>query len=99
MEEEKASEKAERTEKRRTKRKSEVINKMCEIECQYKQNCISYPHKCNTCSNNKTQKKDYYVPENPWYPWYPYYPYYWQTTISVYSDDAKTDFYTTCGEK
>ena len=73
---------------------------MCEIECQYKQKCISYPHKCNTCSNNKALKKDYYVPENPWYPWYPpytppyTYPYYWWITVDFTCDD-KRDFYTT----
>ena len=78
---------------------------MCDIVCKYKDKCTRHPSWCESCVNNEG-KRDYYypkpIPENPWYPWspwYPYYPYYWQTTISVYSDDTKTDFFTACGEK
>jgi len=45
------------------------------IECQFKDQCRSYPHQCNTCARNARKKTDYYLPENYYYYWSQ--PYYW----------------------
>jgi hypothetical protein len=37
------------------------------IECQFKEQCRSYPHQCNTCTRNLKKKVDYYLPENVYY--------------------------------
>lgn len=45
--------------------------RMCEVVCQYKDKCISFPNWCSSCKNN-TAKKNYYVPD--YQPDIPYYP-------------------------
>jgi len=73
------------------------------VVCPYKNKCVSYPNRCNTCKHN-TAKRDYYEPEPsspydpypwipypPYYPWYPYQPWItWWTTC----DDWDSDNYT-----
>lgn len=53
-----------------------------EIICRFKEKCVSYPSKCDTCVNN--EKRDYYTP-NQIYPYPPYwpYPYWWPYTITT----------------
>ena len=44
-----------------------------EIDCEYKDKCVSYKTwKCLQCKHNKKLKKDYYEPNFPYYPYYPY---------------------------
>ena len=33
------------------------------IKCEYTNRCKSFPHKCDTCKNNISRKKDYYEKE------------------------------------
>ena len=71
---------------------------MCEIECNYKGKCTSYPAKCGSCKHN-TGKRDYFEPDWPWhryYPWYPYYPWYVESpTVWVTSGNTTAkDYYT-----
>ena len=51
------------------------------IECPHKDDCTSYPHRCNTCRHNKSKKKDYYEPDIYYRPYIPYWewPYTWIT--------------------
>ena len=76
---------------------------MCEVECNYKGKCISYPAKCGSCKHN-TGKRDYFEPDywphwRRWYPYYPYWeyqePYVWYgtTTTVSYSNDSNKDYY------
>lgn len=39
------------------------------IECQFKEQCRSYPNLCNTCTRNLKRKTDYYLPETSYYSW------------------------------
>jgi len=43
------------------------------VKCPYKDDCTSYPYKCDTCRHNTSKKKDYYEPDyDDWYwYWYP----------------------------
>ena len=53
------------------------------VKCQYQDDCISHPTKCNTCRHNTSKKKDYYEPDGYWpydppSPWIPHYKWdYW----------------------
>ena len=73
---------------------------MCEIECNYKGKCISYPVKCGSCKHN-SGKRDYYEPDfgpywRRYYPWYPWYePYVWYSTSGNYTqDNSAKDYFT-----
>ncbi len=68
---------------------------MCDVNCNYKDRCISFPAKCGSCANNRNAKRDYYIPERPWYP-YPYWPY--PYTWPWYGDPYPYTWYTTCGD-
>jgi len=35
------------------------------VDCPYKDKCIDYPYKCDTCARNKG-RKSYYIPERKW---------------------------------
>lgn len=57
------------------------------VECPHKDECSSYPYKCDTCRHNSNKKKDYYSPDvlhpytfpHIWYDWYN--PYDNQTSV------------------
>ena len=34
-----------------------------DIDCPYKDICVSFPNKCSTCIHNMHRKKDYYEPD------------------------------------
>ena len=36
------------------------------VDCPYKDKCVSYPHKCNTCKHNK-EREDFYEPIDNYY--------------------------------
>ena len=72
---------------------------MCEVECNYKGKCTSYPQKCGSCKHN-TGKRDYYEPDfgpywRRYYPWYPWgEPYVWYTSTSgTYTQDNSAKDY------
>ena len=44
------------------------------VECPYKEDCTSYPHKCGNCRYNKSKKKDYYQPDMYYEPIWRYDP-------------------------
>ena len=44
------------------------------VKCPYKNDCTSYPYKCDTCRHNTSKKKDYYEPDYSDLYWYPSYP-------------------------
>jgi len=46
-----------------------VIDSPSLVDCPYKDDCSSYPHRCDNCRNNRNKKKDYYQPDyyNPPY--------------------------------
>jgi hypothetical protein len=39
------------------------------VECPHKDECRSYPYRCDTCRHNSNKKKDYYEREPDDYPW------------------------------
>ena len=76
------------------------------IDCPYKDNCTSYPWRCDTCRHNKSKKKDYYEPDydywhwSPPWPGYPY-PYIWCSITTnpnpnetiMYKSSKKKNYY------
>ena len=79
------------------------------VVCPYKDKCVSYPTRCNTCKHNSA-KRDYYEPEpcpyypypyNPWYPYTnPYQPWItWWTNCDWDSNYTNTneDYYCSYG--
>lgn len=38
------------------------------VVCKYKNICSGYPYMCDTCRNNKSKKRNYYIPGIPYIP-------------------------------